>query len=58
VIEDKMEFIGLQMLVKLKDPPNTLKGIVSEIEAGSRLTLSNGAFHIRAHQFFRKKRIA
>jgi hypothetical protein len=40
------EFIGLQMLVTLQgDPPTSLKGTVSAVEAGSGLTLSNGEFH-------------
>lgn len=38
-----MEFIGLQMLVTLRQPEGTmLKGTVSAIEAGASLTLSNG----------------
>ncbi|KAK1992649.1 DFDF domain-containing protein [Colletotrichum falcatum] len=37
-----MEFIGLQMLVTLRQPPGTmLKGTVSAIQAGNSLTLSN-----------------
>ncbi len=36
------QFIGLQMLVTLRDPPARLKGTVSAVEAGSTLTLSNG----------------
>lgn len=36
------EFIGLQMLVTLRDPPMKLKGTVSAVEAGTGLTLSNG----------------
>ncbi|KZL68395.1 dfdf domain-containing protein [Colletotrichum incanum] len=37
-----MEFIGLQMMVTLRQPPGTmLKGTVSAIEAGTSLTLSN-----------------
>ncbi|WYZ40142.1 hypothetical protein EsH8_IV_000483 [Colletotrichum jinshuiense] len=37
-----MEFIGLQMLVTLRQPEGTmLKGTVSAIEAGASLTLSN-----------------
>ncbi|KAK0722588.1 YjeF-related protein N-terminus-domain-containing protein [Lasiosphaeria miniovina] len=35
------EFIGLQMLVTLRDPPTRLKGTISAVEAGSGLTLSN-----------------
>ncbi|KAK3322202.1 YjeF-related protein N-terminus-domain-containing protein [Apodospora peruviana] len=35
------EFIGMQMLVTLRDPPATLKGTVSAVEAGAGLTLSN-----------------
>lgn len=38
-----MEFIGLQMLVTLRQPEGTmLKGTVSEIEPGASLTLANG----------------
>ncbi|KAK2061696.1 DFDF domain-containing protein [Colletotrichum caudatum] len=37
-----MEFIGLQMMVTLRQPPGTmLKGTVSAIQAGNSLTLSN-----------------
>ena len=36
------QFIGLQMLVTVCDPPARLRGIVSEVEAGLSLTLSNG----------------
>jgi hypothetical protein len=36
------QFIGLQMLVTLREPPTRLKGIVTGIEAGVSLTLSNG----------------
>jgi hypothetical protein len=36
------QFIGLQMLVTLRDPPRTLKGTVSAVEAGAGLTLING----------------
>ncbi|KAL0931029.1 DFDF domain-containing protein [Colletotrichum truncatum] len=37
-----MEFIGLQMLVTLRQPEGTmLKGTVSEIQAGASLTLAN-----------------
>ncbi|KAH8880429.1 YjeF N-terminal domain-like protein [Thozetella sp. PMI_491] len=35
------QFIGLQMLVTVRDPPARLKGTVSSVEAGSGLTLSN-----------------
>ncbi|KAK3357276.1 YjeF-related protein N-terminus-domain-containing protein [Lasiosphaeria hispida] len=35
------DFIGVQMLVTLRDPPVRLKGTVSAVEAGSGLTLSN-----------------
>ncbi|KAK4218035.1 YjeF-related protein N-terminus-domain-containing protein [Rhypophila decipiens] len=35
------EFIGLQMLVTLRDPPIKLKGTVSAVEAATGLTLSN-----------------
>ncbi|KAK1751873.1 YjeF-related protein N-terminus-domain-containing protein [Echria macrotheca] len=35
------DFIGLQMQVTLFDPPVSLKGTVSALEAGSSLTLSN-----------------
>lgn len=40
------DFIGLHMLVSLRDQPVQFKGTVSAIEAGpsSRLTLSNGPF--------------
>lgn len=38
------EFIGLQMLVTLRDPPARLKGTVSAVEAGAGLTLSNGTY--------------
>lgn len=36
------QFIGLQMLVTVRDPPARLKGTVSSVEAGAGLTLSNG----------------
>jgi hypothetical protein len=36
------DFIGVQMLVTLRDPPTRLKGTVSEVEAGTGLTLTNG----------------
>ena len=40
------DFIGLQMEVVLRTPPNIpplrLKGTVSDVEAGISLTLSNG----------------
>ncbi|KAK0621410.1 YjeF-related protein N-terminus-domain-containing protein [Bombardia bombarda] len=35
------DFIGLQMLVTVRDPPARLRGTVSAVEAGSGLTLSN-----------------
>ncbi|KAK0711341.1 YjeF-related protein N-terminus-domain-containing protein [Lasiosphaeris hirsuta] len=35
------DFIGVQMLVTLRDPPVRLKGTVSQVEAGSGLTLRN-----------------
>ncbi|KAK3375199.1 YjeF-related protein N-terminus-domain-containing protein [Podospora didyma] len=35
------EFIGLQMLVTLRDPPLRLKGTVSAVDVGAGLTLSN-----------------
>ncbi|KAM7189154.1 YjeF-related protein N-terminus domain containing protein [Naviculisporaceae sp. PSN 640] len=35
------EFIGLQMIVTIRDPPTKLKGTVSAVEAGTGLTLSN-----------------
>jgi hypothetical protein len=38
------DFIGVQMLVTLIDPPGIkLKGTVSAVEARTGLTLSNGA---------------
>jgi enhancer of mRNA-decapping protein 3 len=40
------QFIGLQMLVTIKDPPQKLKGIVSDVEAGLSLTLNNGLSHM------------
>ena len=36
------QFIGLQMLVTVRNPPARLKGTVSSVEAGAGLTLSNG----------------
>jgi hypothetical protein len=38
------QFIGLHMLVILREPPARLKGTVSDIEAGISLTLSNGPY--------------
>lgn len=38
------QFTGLQMLVTVSDPPAKLRGTVSDVEAGSSLTLSNGSF--------------
>lgn len=35
------QFIGLQMVVTLRDPPTRLRGTVSDVEAGVGLTLSN-----------------
>lgn len=36
------DFIGLQVVVTVRDPPSRVKGTVSEISAGAGLTLSNG----------------
>ena len=39
------QFIGLQMLVTLRgEQPVRIKGTVSDVEAGTGLTLSNGEF--------------
>ncbi|KAK0753437.1 YjeF-related protein N-terminus-domain-containing protein [Schizothecium vesticola] len=35
------DFIGLQVVVTVRDPPSRVKGTVSEISAGAGLTLSN-----------------
>ena len=35
-------FIGLQVVVTLRNPPTRVRGTVSGITAGSGLTLSNG----------------
>ncbi|KAG7107549.1 hypothetical protein HYQ44_013428 [Verticillium longisporum] len=41
-----MDFIGLQMLVTVKDPPGVrVKGTVSEVTPGQSLVLSN-VFHL------------
>ena len=37
-------FIGLPMLVTMRNPPARLKGTVSEVQAGHGLTLTNGLF--------------
>ena len=36
------DFIGLQVVVVVRDPPSKFKGTVSDISAGAGLTLSNG----------------
>lgn len=36
------DFIGLQVVVTVRDPPFRVKGTVSDISAGEGLTLSNG----------------
>lgn len=47
------QFIGLQMLVTLRgEQPVRIKGTVSDVEAGTGLTLSNGEFFFSFFPFF------
>lgn len=51
-----MDFIGLQMVVTLRNPPGAqLKGTVSEVTPGQSLVLSNGKIsvsHLLAEEAF------